>query len=78
MEFHKTCSFDLLREDLINCYNAACIEGKMSISQRRVTITRVPKEGSNLSVLFSSTIPLVYCMPPPASWRICKIKKNTN
>ena len=38
------CFFDLLSEDLINCYNAAYREGEMSISQRRGTITLIPKE----------------------------------
>ena len=46
-EFYN-CFFDLLSEDLINCYNAAYREGEMSISQRRGTITLVPKEDSNL------------------------------
>ena len=46
-EFYN-CFFDLLSEDLINCYNAAYKEGEMSISQRRGTITLIPKEDSNL------------------------------
>ena len=46
-EFYN-CFFDLLGEDLINCYNAAYKTGEMSISQRRGTITLIPKEDSNL------------------------------
>ena len=46
-EFYN-CFFDLLGEDLINCYNAAYKTGEMSISQRRGTITFIPKEDSNL------------------------------
>ena len=42
-EFYN-CFFDLLSEDLINCYNAAYKKGEMSISQRRGTITLIPKE----------------------------------
>jgi len=34
--------FDLLSEDIINCYNAAYREGEMAISRRRDTITLVP------------------------------------
>ena len=37
------CFFNPLSEDLINCYNAAYREGEMSISQRRSTITLIPK-----------------------------------
>ena len=46
-EFYN-CFFDLLGEDLINCYNAAYKNGEMSISQRRGVITLIPKEDSNL------------------------------
>ena len=46
-EFYN-CFFDLLGEDLINCYNAAYKNGEMSISQRRGVITLIPKEYSNL------------------------------
>ena len=46
-EFYNSF-FDLLSEDLINCYIAAYREGEMSISQRRGTITLIPKEDSNL------------------------------
>ena len=42
------CFFDLLGEDLINCYNAAYKNGEMSISQRRGVITLIPKEASIL------------------------------
>ena len=47
LEFYN-CFFDVLSEDIINCYNAACREREMSISQRRGTITLIPKEDSNL------------------------------
>ena len=38
------CFFNLLSEDLINCYNAAYREGEMLISQHRGTITLRLKE----------------------------------
>ena len=42
------CFFDLLSEDLINCYNAAYIEKeKCQYLSAEVTITLIPKEDSN-------------------------------
>ena len=40
--------FDLLGQDLVNCFNCAYKKGEMSVSQRRGVITLVPKEDSNL------------------------------
>ena len=40
--------FDLLGQDLVNCFNYAYKKGEMSVSQRRRVITLVPKEDSNL------------------------------
>ena len=42
LEFYN-CFLDVLSEDIINCYNAAWRERGMSISQRRGTITLIPK-----------------------------------
>ena len=43
--------FDLLWEDLLNSYNEAFQKGELSISQRRGTITLIPKEDTNLNDL---------------------------
>ena len=40
--------FDLLGQDLVNCFNYAYKKGEMSVSQRRGVIILVPKEDSNL------------------------------
>ena len=47
LEFYD-CFFDVLSEDIINCYNASRREREMSISQPRGTITLILKEDSNL------------------------------
>ena len=46
-EFYN-CFFDLLGQDLVNCFNEAYVKGEMSISQRRGVISLLPKEDSNL------------------------------
>ena len=46
-EFYN-CFFDLLRHDLVNCFNEAYVKREMSISQRRGVICFLPKEDSNL------------------------------
>ena len=42
------CFFDLLGQDLLNCFNVAYVKGEMSISQRRGVISLLPKEDANL------------------------------
>ena len=42
------CFFDLLGQDLLNCFNEGYVKGKMSISQRRGVISLLPKEDANL------------------------------
>jgi len=49
-EFYN-CFFDLVSRDLVNSFNTAYKEGKLSISQRRGVITLVPKDDSCLSEL---------------------------
>ena len=49
-EFYKQF-FSLLGQDLVNSFNAAFDFGEMSVSQRRVAITLLPKEDSNLLLL---------------------------
>ena len=44
-EFYN-CFFDLVSRDLVNSFNTAYKEGKLSISQRRGVITLVPKDDS--------------------------------
>ena len=46
-EFYN-CFFDLLGQDLVNCFNDAYVKGKMSISQRRGVISLLPKVDANL------------------------------
>ena len=46
-EFYN-CLFDLLGQDLVNCFNEAYVKGEMSISQRRGVISPLPKEDANL------------------------------
>ena len=46
-EFYD-CFFDLLGQDLVNCFNEAYVKGELSISQRRGVISLLPKEDSNL------------------------------
>ena len=49
-EFYN-CFFDLLGQDLVDCFNASYRAGEMSLSQRRGLITLIPKEDSDLSTL---------------------------
>ena len=49
-EFYN-CLFDLLGQDLVDCFNASYRAGEMSLSQRRGVITLIPKEDSDLSAL---------------------------
>ena len=49
-EFYETF-FDLIWIDLIKSYNAAFQNGSLSVSQRRGTITLIPKQDENLSEL---------------------------
>ena len=49
-EFYN-CFFDLLGQDLVDCFNASYRAGEMSLSQRRGVITLRPKEDSDLSTL---------------------------
>ena len=49
-EFYN-CFFDILGQDLVDCFNASYNAGEMSISQRRGVITLIPKEDSDLSSL---------------------------
>ena len=49
-EFYN-CFFDLLGQDLVDCFNASYRAGEMSLSQRRGVITLIPKEDSDLSTL---------------------------
>ena len=46
-EFYN-CFFELLGQDLVNCFNEAYMKGEMSISQRRGVISLLPKEDANL------------------------------
>ena len=47
-EFYN-CFFDLLGQDLVNCFNEAYyVKGEMPISQRRGVIFLLPKEDANL------------------------------
>ena len=43
--------FDLLGQDLVDCFNASYRAGEMSLSQWRGVITLIPKEDSDLSAL---------------------------
>ena len=49
-EFYQTF-FDLLCKDLLNSYNEAFCKGSLSVSQKRETITLIPKGDENLSEL---------------------------
>ena len=49
-EFYN-CFFDMLGQDLVDCFNVAFKEGEMSISQKRGVVTLVPKEDSDLANL---------------------------
>ena len=49
-EFYEVF-FDLLRKDLLNSYNEAFNRGSLSVSQKRGTITLIPKGDENLSDL---------------------------
>ena len=49
-EFYETF-FDLVWRDMLNSYNAAFETGSLSVSQRRGTITLIPKSDGNLSEL---------------------------
>ena len=49
-EFYQTF-FDLLCNDLINSYNEAFRKGSLSVSQKRGTITLIPKGDKNLTEL---------------------------
>ena len=46
-EFYN-CFFDLLGQDLVNCFNEAYVKGEMSFSQRRGVISLLPKEDASL------------------------------
>ena len=46
-EFYN-CFFDLLGQDLVNCFNEAYVKGEMSISRRRGVTSLLPKEDANL------------------------------
>ena len=46
-EFYN-CFFDLLGQDLVNCFNEAYEKGEMSILQQRGVVSLLPKEYSNL------------------------------
>ena len=52
VEFYETF-FDMLQNDLLNSYNEAFQNGKLSISQRRGIISLIPKEDNDLSELTS-------------------------
>ena len=49
-EFYQTF-FDLLCKDLLNSYNEAFCKGSLSVSQKRGTITLIPKGDENLTEL---------------------------
>ena len=49
-EFYETF-FDLLCKDLLNSYNEAFCKGSLSVSQKRGTITLIPKGDENLTEL---------------------------
>ena len=49
-EFYN-CFFDMLGQDLLDCFNAAFEEGEMSISKKRGVVTLVPKKDSDLADL---------------------------
>ena len=49
-EFYQTF-FDLLCKDLLDSYNEAFCKGSLSVSQKRGTITLIPKEDENLTEL---------------------------
>ena len=49
-EFYQTF-FDLLCKDLLNSYNEAFCKGSLSVSQKRGTITLIPKGAENLTEL---------------------------
>ena len=49
-EFYETF-FDLVWRDMLNSYNAAFETGSLSVSQRRGTVTLIPKSDGNLSEL---------------------------
>ena len=49
-EFYN-CFFDLLGQDLVDCFNASYRAGEMSPSQRKGVITLIPKEDCDLSAL---------------------------
>ena len=49
-EFYQTF-FDLLCNDLLNSYNEAFRKGSLSVSQKRGTITLIPKGDENLTEL---------------------------
>ena len=49
-DFYQTF-FDLLCKDLLNSYNEAFCKGSLSVSQKRGTITLIPKGDENLTEL---------------------------
>ena len=49
-EFYQTF-FDILCNDLLNSYNEAFCRGSLSVSQKRGTITLIPKGDENLTEL---------------------------
>ena len=49
-EFYEAF-FDLLGKDLLNSYNEAFNKGLLSVSQKRGTITLIPKGDENMSYL---------------------------
>ena len=49
-EFYQTF-FDILCNDLLNSYNEAFCKGSLSVSQKRGTITLIPKGDANLTEL---------------------------
>ena len=51
-EFYETC-FELVGDRLLDSFNDAFKEGKMSVSQSRGVITLIPKDENDLTVLNS-------------------------
>ena len=48
VQFYETF-FDMMQNDLLNSYNEAFQNGKLSISQRRGIMSLIPKEDNDLS-----------------------------
>ena len=71
-EFYQTF-FDLLCNDLLNSYNEAFRKGSLSVSQKRGTITLIPKGDENLTELKNwrpiSLLSILTIKSYPRYWR---------